>query len=151
MQSTTIAQKRVIYLQLYVEGQKALEASNPCNQHLLPNGKMGCLHYPKGKDGLCCSGCKYLDPTGCTTQSLGCKLGWCSSGLEQPHELNKGPGFYPPSTYLHPTAQRFAELRDQAVEAGIFHDNYPGSGFRMSLEDMEAMWKRQEEWVKVAQ
>lgn len=70
-----------MYKQLYQRGVDLFSEFNPCD---VKNGKcMGLTH------DFCCAGCEHLSDTGCTTESLWCKLYVCgdiASKFGRPHE-----------------------------------------------------------------
>ena len=49
----------------------------------------------KGRTGaLCCSGCKYLGPNGCTTKNLACKLWFCDEILADKNTNTKYKAYF---------------------------------------------------------
>ena len=62
-----------IYDALYQAGKKILE-SNPCN---IQTSAAGTTWHGGKLPNCCCVGCKHLGPTGCTVESLACKLHLC--------------------------------------------------------------------------
>jgi hypothetical protein len=111
-----IVRQRVtnLYDQMYDVASQAVVAVNPCK---ITKGK--CRAGRHVKDGLCCRGCKYLGPNGCTTKNLLCRS-WLECEIETKH-----PRIY----------NRFKDsLRDLG-----FYDMDPGhaitSEFRGSRED----------------
>lgn len=62
--------KAEIYDRLYVLASQVLAKHDPC-------GSCGKCEYFGGKVSGCCRGCPFLGATGCTIESLGCKLWLC--------------------------------------------------------------------------
>lgn len=62
--------RRRAYDRLYAMADAVLKRANPC-------AKCGVCKYFGGEEEGCCKGCPFLSPTGCTVQSLGCKLWLC--------------------------------------------------------------------------
>lgn len=75
-----------IYDDLYNEAAVLLKEHSPCQ--ITKKGK-SCAGDCKTSKGLCCHGCKYLGPQGCTVQSLACKVWLCSSMSLKHEELIK--------------------------------------------------------------
>lgn len=78
---------------LFDQADIIVKKHNPCR---ISHGR--CL----GNLASCCSGCKYLGPTGCTTKALTCKMWFCvhstadkklSKELEQIKSLSNQLGF----------------------------------------------------------
>jgi hypothetical protein len=79
--------RKILYDLLCIKADKLIKQYNPCNirveqtdflfGRVVCNNKYMC--HIKGEN-LCCGSCKYLGKTGCTTNSLGCKLGMCWQG-----------------------------------------------------------------------
>ncbi|KKM83860.1 hypothetical protein LCGC14_1305130 [marine sediment metagenome] len=69
MLKTPLDDMSEIYDYLYEQGQRTLNAFNPCK---IDDGK--CDRHG-GK--CCCGGCEHLSEQGCTTRALWCKLWLC--------------------------------------------------------------------------
>lgn len=75
-----------VYSKLWRIADSILRENNPCQIQLDTSGVASCSRTrkepnyegPDRKGVLCCGGCRHLGPTGCTVESLGCKLGGCS-------------------------------------------------------------------------
>jgi hypothetical protein len=67
-----IIYRSFVYDLLYLYGSHLIDIHNPCEITRGENGKVTCR-----MNGPCCGGCKYLGENGCTTKSLGCKIGLC--------------------------------------------------------------------------
>ena len=63
------------YDELYERASEVVRKVNPCR---IKDGK--CRAGEHVEDGLCCHGCEYLGPDGCTTQALGCRMYLCYFG-----------------------------------------------------------------------
>lgn len=61
-----------IYDHLYEQGQTLIDGLNPCQ---VKDGD--CLNK-----GFCCGGCSHLSDEGCTTDSLWCKLFFCTAASD---------------------------------------------------------------------
>lgn len=78
------------YDRLYDEASTIIKRENPCQIERDAAGTVTCVRtrkfpaatYPAGGKGLCCSGCQHLGPDGCTTNSLGCRMGACTDDFE---------------------------------------------------------------------
>lgn len=68
---------RIVYLKLYVAGQKVLDRHDPCHIHRASDGKLKCVGGTP-----CCYGCQHLTPQGCSVQALQCKLFLCGYARE---------------------------------------------------------------------
>lgn len=79
---TAIIDISKLYDLLYDKADRLIKQYNPCNIHkennrIVCNNEYMCKVYGQQ---LCCTNCKYLGEHGCTTKSLGCKLGCCWQG-----------------------------------------------------------------------
>lgn len=124
------------YLRLYRKADEILkQPDNPCQIKVVDGGKISCsLTRAKGYEEVvgrtwCCARCKHLGPTGCTVESLSCKLGWCYSNeasiVDQPIDS-------------HPTFDKIQEIRSEAKQLGLpmwhrrsFEENFPEFSWRM--------------------
>ena len=64
--------------QLYAEADKAMLHANPCK--VIAGQCLSMREYPENhiNEPFCCTGCKHLGPTGCTVQSIHCRLWVCA-------------------------------------------------------------------------
>jgi hypothetical protein len=93
--------------QLYSRAAAALDKHDPCK---VQNGACFSMReYPENhvNEPFCCTGCKHLKPSGCSVESLFCKL-WVCAPIDN---VNKGPapgqdGVQPPLQGIggHPPA-----------------------------------------------
>ncbi len=67
--------KGQLYDILFAVGQQIMDHYNPCEWQ---NGKCRRMRLSED-DGGCCVGCYHLSRSGCTVQSLACKLWLCES------------------------------------------------------------------------
>lgn len=82
---------------LYTIGDQLIKTYNPCQIQKDADGEVNCLEERLREERLrdrtdktlCCTTCKFLGPSGCTTRCLGCKLGLCSVAQEANLELYK--------------------------------------------------------------
>lgn len=85
------------YDEAYSKAQEVFDRHNPCQIRREADGSVSCAESRSPRydgwnySGLCCTGCRYLGPTGCTTNSLACKLWSCftirDNNPEVVHEL----------------------------------------------------------------
>jgi hypothetical protein len=63
--------------QLYAQADQAMLQANPCQ--VKAGACLSMREYPENhvNEPFCCTGCKHLGPTGCTVQSLHCRLWTC--------------------------------------------------------------------------
>lgn len=93
-----IEQKKTLYHSFYKEGQAVLDKHNPCNFHTGPDGRVRCADGPNG----CCGGCKHLTPTGCSVESLACKLWLCYTARQaNPEAANELRAIKDKARYVH--------------------------------------------------
>jgi len=71
------------YNELYAKAQEVLIRINPCEIAIM-DGKATCVGAYKRDTGLCCHGCQHLAATGCSIESLACKLWLCLEVIRTP-------------------------------------------------------------------
>lgn len=107
---------KAAYLTFYHKADAILkQPDNPCQIQML-NGLATCVisrratstSFPAGT--LCCTGCKHLSLTGCTVESLWCKLGWCYGAADSISGM---------AVSSHPTFIALSALRQEAYALGI--------------------------------
>jgi len=115
------------YLRLYKAADEILrQPNNPCDIRK-EDGITTCTASRAGlmeHGTLCCTGCKYLGPNGCTVQSLSCKLGWCY--IQHSSIVGQWPD-------EHPMFVAIKALRDEAKQIGLEPRWMPS---RSSFEDV---------------
>lgn len=81
-----------LYDFLYTIGDQLIKTHNPCQIQKDAAGGVRCLSetMSAGTDrSLCCTNCRFLEPNGCTTRCLGCKLSLCGIAMGANLELNR--------------------------------------------------------------
>lgn len=86
-----IIPRRVMYLYCWYRLNALQHKYDIC--HIVKQGsEVSCT---KGRTGaLCCSGCKYLGPNGCTTKNLACKLWFCDEILADKNTNTKYKSYF---------------------------------------------------------
>lgn len=75
--------KSELYTKLYDRATKLLHVYDPCEIQTDSNGKTTCVG---GKP--CCDGCKHLTESGCSVDSLCCRLWLCDRAIQKTPEAH---------------------------------------------------------------
>jgi hypothetical protein len=69
------------YDEAYHKAQALFDEYNPCQVKVHVPGKVTCIAY-NAPGPLCCPGCRYHSPNGCTVMNLACKFHLCGNAGE---------------------------------------------------------------------
>lgn len=111
-----------LYDILYDTVSRIISLHNPCGIQIDKNGNVSCV-----VGELCCRGCKYLSKSGCTTNCLGCKFGFCPQGYRKSYKIR---WIHKLLTPLHEIARNYDLLfirasKNESLSDIIDEDNYP--------------------------
>ena len=133
-QTTTkvdIQKLSALYDRIYDIADGLLKKHNPCNIHSDgTKSSCQCHLHTTHRIHLCCTGCKYISPTGCTVKALACKLFLC------------------PSIKNKVLQKRFYKLREY-VHKYLSFDYYGIDGCKWNCNVFSFYYKPKECWLKL--